>query len=354
MARRTLPPLAALRGFDAAARHLSFTGAAAELGLTQGAVSRQVKALEEDLGQPLFRRLTRRIVLTPEGTAFHRTVEEALALLAEGAGRLRGGPPRRLTLSALPTIASAWLMPRLDGFARRHPGLEVRLLSSIEPVSLAGGEADLAIRVGRLPGQPQHRLAPRIELEMVRDWRGLEAMPFLPDVLVPVCRAEWLPNGPLEPAALAALPLIHVSTRRHAWPDWLRAQGVRLAPQRVQGGLSFSHFFMALEAARKGQGVALVPDILLPGNLPQEGLAVAGTARIASAGSYVLLRQDSRKGEGPLDALHGWLLAEAWRSLMDTHPGGGLGPPPGDIPGREGSEAQGNYAANGGAGRNFR
>ncbi|MFC7609006.1 LysR family transcriptional regulator [Teichococcus aestuarii] len=204
-----------MRGFDAAARHLSFTGAAAELGLTQGAVSRQVKALEEDLGQPLFRRLTRRIVLTPEGAAFHRTVEEALALLAEGAGRLRGGPPRRLTLSALPTIASAWLMPRLDGFARRHPGLEVRLLSSIEPVSLAGGGGP-AIRVGRLPGQPQHRLAPRIELEMVRDWRGLEAMPFLPDVLVPVCRAEWLPNGPLEPAALAALPLIQVSTRRHA------------------------------------------------------------------------------------------------------------------------------------------
>lgn len=348
MARRTLPPLAALRGFDAAARHLSFTGAAAELGLTQGAISRQVKALEEDLGQPLFRRLTRRIVLTPEGAAFHRTVEEALALLAEGAGRLRGGPPRRLTLSALPTIASAWLMPRLDGFARAHPGLEVRLLSSIEPVSLAAGEADLAIRVGRLPGQPQHRLAPRIELEMVRDWRGLEATPFLPDVLVPVCRAAWLPQGPLEASALAALPLIHVSTRRHAWPDWLRAQGVRLAPRLIEGGLSFSHFFMALEAARKGQGVALVPDVLLPPALAAEGLALASRARTPSAGSYVLLRQESRRGEGPLDALHGWLLAEARRSLADMHPGDGLEPSPGDLPGREGSEARENHAANGG------
>lgn len=318
MVRRTLPPLAALRGFDAAARHLSFTGAAAELGLTQGAISRQVKALEDDLGQKLFRRLTRRILLTPEGAAFHRTVEEALALLTQGAERLRGGPPRQLTLSALPTIASAWLMPRLHGFAHRHPGLEVRLLSSIEPASLAAGEADLAIRVGRLPGQPRHRLAPRIDLEMVRDWRGLEATPFLPDVLVPVCHAKWLPQGPLEAAALARLPLIHVSTRQHAWPDWLRAQGVRLTATPAPG-LSLSHFFMALEAARKGQGVALVPDILLPSGLAQEelaeeGLALASTARIPSAGGYVLLRRESRVGEAPLDALHAWLMAEAQRS----------------------------------------
>ncbi|MFB9971612.1 LysR substrate-binding domain-containing protein [Pseudoroseomonas cervicalis] len=315
MARRTLPPLNALRGFDAAARHLSFSLAAAELGLTQGAVSRQVRALEEWLGQPLFRRLTRRVELTEAGRALARLAAETLGALEEGATRLRGGAARqRLVLGALPSITSAWLMPRLDRFARRHPELELRLLSSIEPAVLAPGVLDLAIRVGKLPGRRYQPGAPRVELQMVAGWEGVVAEPLFPDVLVPVCRRDLLPGGrPLAAAALAQLPLLHTTTRPHAWPDWLRAQGVKRIPD-PGAGPGFGHFFMALEAARRGEGVALLPDILLPplaeGGAP-EGLVRASTARIGSAGDYALLLPAARLAEPGLAALRAWLLEEA-------------------------------------------
>lgn len=314
MTRRNLPPLHALRGFEAAARHLSFSQAAAELGLTQGAVSRQVRALEEWFGQPLFRRLTRRVVLTEAGLAMAQLAEETFAALEQGAGRLRHAEGRRrLVLGALPTITSAWLMPRLDRFARRHPGLELRLLASIEPAVLGPGGLDLAIRVGPLPGQRYPALAPRIELDMVASWNGVLAEPLFPDRLVPVCRPALLPGGqPLPAAALARLPLIHTSTRRHAWPDWLRAQGV--PAQAVRGGAlregqpAFGHFFMALEAARRGEGVALVPSVLLP---PDDVLVPAGPPGLRSAGDYVLLLQASRLADPEVAALRGWLLEEA-------------------------------------------
>lgn len=309
MARRSLPPLNTLRGFEAAARHLSFSAAATELGLTQGAISRQVRGLEDWLGQPVFRRMTRRIELTEAGLALFRLVEESFASLEEGAARLRGGAgARRLVLGALPTITSAWLMPRLDRFARRHPGVELRVLSSIEPAVLAPGALDLAIRVGPVPGRRYPPGAPRIELQMVESWAGLVAEPLFPDVLVPVCRPDLLPAGqPLPAAELAKLPLIHTATRRHAWPDWLRAQGVRGGALRP-GQPGFGHFFMALEAARRGEGVALVPDVLLPAD---GALVPASAARIPSAGDYVLLLPAARAADPDLLALRAWLLEEA-------------------------------------------
>ncbi|WP_160000437.1 LysR substrate-binding domain-containing protein [Roseomonas sp. 18066] len=319
MARRTLPPLHALRGFEAAARLLSFSAAAEELGVTQGAVSRQVRALEDWLGRPVFHRMTRRVALTEAGQAMARLAEDAFGLLEDGAARLRGAGPQRLVLGALPTITSAWLMPRLDRFAKRHPELELRLLSSIAPAALAPGELDVAIRVGPLPGRRYPARAPRIELQMVASWAGLVAEPLFPDVLVPVCRAELLPGGaPVTAAELAGMPLLHTSTRRHAWPDWLRAQGA-WGGAMLPGQPSFGHFFMALEAARRGQGVALVPDVLLPAaGLPMPGaLVTASTARIASAGEYFFLFPASRAQEAGIAALRGWLLEEAAQTRLD-------------------------------------
>ena len=146
MRKRRLPPLNALRGFEASARHLSFTKAAEELNLTQGAVSRQVQELEAYCGEPLFRRMTRRIELTPEGEQFFRVVEAMLDDLERAANRFgRRDAKKKLTITALPTIATVWLMPRLHLFTSRNPDIEVRIVSSIEPADLLATEAGAVI-----------------------------------------------------------------------------------------------------------------------------------------------------------------------------------------------------------------
>jgi LysR family glycine cleavage system transcriptional activator len=314
MRKRRLPPLNALRGFDAAARHLSFTKAAEELHLTQGAISRQVKELELHLGQDLFRRLTRRIELTNEGEQFFQTVEAILDELERAGGRFAQTRDRTtLTVSVLPTIASIWLMPRLHVLNRLHPEIELRVVSSIEPADLLAHEADVAIRVGRLPGRHYERNQPRIELTMLTRWEGVHADELFPDKLVPVCAPELLAQGPVTPAELAYRPLIHTSTRRHAWPDWLKAHGVRAAVES-DPGLQFGHFFMSLDAARQGRGVALVPDILLAQGESMRGLVMPVASDIESAGEYYLLIHESRLDDPHVQHFRSWALNEAFRA----------------------------------------
>ncbi|MFO1147479.1 MAG: transcriptional regulator GcvA [Alsobacter sp.] len=313
MRKRRLPPLNALRGFEAAARQLSFTKAAAELHVTQGAVSRQVRELEIYLGVDLFRRLTRRIELTDEGSEFLLGIGDAFDEIERASDHLRKRRSHAtLTISALPTIASLWLMPRLHVFTQQHPGIEVRIVSSIEPADLLAHDADVAIRVGRLPGRRYERTQPRIELEMVSNWSGVHAEELFPDVLVPVCRPDLLvlEDARQSPADLARLPLIHTTTRRFAWPDWLRAHGIRL-PASGSPALEFGHFFMSLEAARKGRGVAIVPNFLLAYYEGADDLAVPVKTDIASAGEYYLLVHESRLEDPNVRAFRSWLLTEA-------------------------------------------
>lgn len=314
MSARRLPPLNALRGFEAAARHLSFTRAAQELHLTQGAVSRQVKELEAYLGHPLFHRLTRRIELTPEGEQFFKAIETALAGIEHAAGHARHRTPMTtLTISALPTLASTWLMPRLHRFTSRSPDVDVRVLTSIEPANLLATDADVAIRVGKLPGRHYNRRQPRIELTMVESWDGVSADELFPDRLVPVCAPGLLADEPWSVEEIAHAPLIHTTTRRHAWPDWLRWHGTR--PRRAPDPhLQFGHFFIALDAARAGRGIALVPDILLTDDPQEKGLIVAHASTITSAGAYYLLAHDTRLAKPAIQAFRTWLLDEATRA----------------------------------------
>ncbi|MFK8251896.1 LysR substrate-binding domain-containing protein [Ancylobacter terrae] len=311
MRKRRLPPLNALRGFEAAARHLSFTLAAGELHLTQGAVSRQVKELETELGQELFVRHTRRIELTPEGEQFFRVVEGVFDELERAAQRLvRRRSDPAITISALPTIATVWLMPRLHLLVARHPEIEARIVSSIEAADLLAHDADIAIRVGRLPGRRYERTQPRIELPMVTRWDGVHADELFADRLVPVCAPALLGSELREAADLLAYPLIHTTTRRYAWPDWLRANGVRYDTEG-DPHLQFGHFFMALDAARQGRGIALIPDILLTQDEAARGLCVPYASEIASAGEYYLLIHESRMDDPRVQAFRSWLLDEA-------------------------------------------
>lgn len=314
MRKRRLPPLNALRGFDAAARHLSFTKAAEELNLTQGAVSRQVKELELHLGQELFHRFTRRIELTAEGEQFFHSVESMLDELERAAGRFTRRRDRAvLTVSVLPTIASVWLMPRLHYFTSQHPEIELRVVSSIEPADLLAHEADVAIRVGRLPGRHYERNQPRIELTMLTRWDGVHADELFPDRLVPVCSPDLIGETDITPADLARWPLIHTSTRRHAWPDWLKAHGVRAAVE-IEQTLQFGHFFMSLDAARQGRGIALVPDIVLAHQDGMRGLVIPVAGGLDSAGEYYLLIHETRLDERHVQQFRSWALTEAFRA----------------------------------------
>lgn len=311
MRKRRLPPLNALKGFEAAARHLSFTRAAEELHLTQGAISRQVKELEVELGQDLFVRHTRRIELTAEGEQFYRVVEGVFDELERAALRLtRRRSDPAITISALPTIATVWLMPRLHLLVARHPEIEARIVSSIEAADLLAHDADIAIRVGRLPGRRYERNQPRIELPMVTRWDGVHADELFADRLVPVCAPTLLTGDVREAADLLAYPLIHTTTRRYAWPDWLRANGARYEGES-DPHLQFGHFFMALDAARQGRGIALVPDILLAQDEGARGLCLPYSSEIASAGEYYLLIHESRLEDPRVQIFRSWILDEA-------------------------------------------
>ena len=310
---RHLPPLTALRAFEAAARHCSFTQAAEELGVTQGAVSRQIRGLEAFLALSLFRRFTRRLELTEAGRSYQAAAAAALDEIESATLRLKGGSRRRVvTISVLPTISSFWLMPRLAAFAQQVPDVELRIVTSIEPVDLQDGTADAAIRVGRLPGEAFAADQPRIEMQMVADWRGVRADFLFPDVLVPIGSAELLAAGrPETVAALRQFRLIHVTTRRYAWHDWLRAHRAEFDPER--NALHFGHFFMAMDAARAGRGVAIVPTILLRHYESAGRIVRVFEPDVSSAGSYHLLIHESRSRDPALQRLRAWLQQEAAR-----------------------------------------
>jgi LysR family transcriptional regulator, glycine cleavage system transcriptional activator len=309
--KRRLPPLNTLRGFEASARHLSFTKAAEELFLTQGAISRQVKELEIDLNQKLFRRYTRRIELTNEGERFYQVVESVLDNLEHATARLdRKNTRKTLTISALPTIANAWLMPRLHLLANSHPDIEVQILSSIEPADLLAHEADIAIRVGKLPGRRYDKLQPRIDLSMVAKWDNVHADELFPDRLIPVCSPRLMAQPISSVSALSQQPLIHTTTRRNAWPDWFRAHNVKVAV-KMDPKLQFGHFFMAIEAARQGRGVALVPDVLITEANAMRELTVPIAASVLSAGEYYLLIHESRLVDPHIQKFRAWVLSQA-------------------------------------------
>lgn len=307
---RKLPSLNAVRTFEAAARHMSFSRAADELCVTQGAVSRQVKALETYLGVSLFVRLTRAVQLTEHGRQYLAIVRETFDRLEEATSRIVGQPESGvLTVNVLPTLAMRWLIPRLPRFTAAYPGIEVRMITSIRPVHFGRDDLDVAIRVGVPPHtQPSHN-GPRIDLEMAEDWTGVRTIALFPDVLVPVC-SSVLCNGavPLRrPADLAKHLLLHTATRSHAWPDWLRAIGLEHAV--AQDGPAFGHFFMTLQAAMEGRGVALLPRILVEGDLASGSLVIPFEAAAESSGAYYLLCRERQWGFPKIRAFRQWLLS---------------------------------------------
>lgn len=300
---RQLPPLNALRAFEAAARHLSFTRAGEELHVTHGAVSRQIQSLETWLGRRLFRRLNRRVELTEAGTALVAEIGAALDRIALASVRIREeGRVRVLRINALPTFTIRWLIPRLSGFQRRHPQVEVRVTTSTERIDRLPETFDVVIR-----GGPD-------------SYRGYHAEAFLAEMRLPVCapglRARLKLN---EPADLRRHTLLHSDTLPGVWPDWLSLAGVAgLVPAHT---LTFEHFYLSVQAAIDELGVAMGPSALVAEDL-ESGRLVAPFPDIAlPARSYYWYRPEGKAADPVIEAFCQWLAQVSDPGAASRMPG---------------------------------
>ena len=302
MAER-LPPLSALRTFEAAARHLSFTRAAEELHVTQAAVSHQIKGLEADLGARLFRRLNRCLLLTDEGQLLVPSVRRAFDELAAGVERVRerccGGA---LTISTTPSIAANWLASRLGRFQALRPEFEIRLMATPRLVEFAREGVDCGIRYG------------------FGDWPGLLAERLFNATLTPVCSPRLLegPEPLREPADLARHTLLHALDDMDDWRLWLRAAGaLGIDPQR---GPKFELMPLALQAAISGTGVAITRGPLADEALAAGLLVQPFDLELPSECAYYFVVPELRAEQPKIQAFRAWLLEEVAAATAGPRP----------------------------------
>jgi LysR family transcriptional regulator, regulator of gene expression of beta-lactamase len=281
-------PLNALRAFEAAARHLSFTRAAIELCVSQAAVSHQVGALEARLGAPLFRRLPRGLALTDEGSALAPVLSEAFDRIGATLDRFIDGRFHEvLTVGVVGTFATGWLLPRLERFASANPTVDLRVHTNNNRVDLAGEGLDLAIRFGD------------------GAWHGVEATALIGAPLTPLC-APALAARLRQPADLGGERLLR-SYRSDEWPRWFDVAGAECPPLR---GPVFDSSPAMANAAATGAGVALLPAAMFATDL-SSGRLVRPFAAEIDAGRYWLTRLRSRTETPAMRAFRAWICAAA-------------------------------------------
>jgi len=294
-----VPPLELLVAFEAAARHLSFTRAGDEIALTQSAVSRQIQALEERLGVPLFRRLHRALVLTEEGRAFQQATTEALTAIDRASRALRqGGDTRPVVVSTTAGFAGLWLIPRLTSFVSVHPEVDVRISTGTALANLDRDGVDVAVRYRSV------------------DLLPAGAVPLFGETVFPVCspRLERAAGAALKvPADLAGHTLLRMepdgSNQLQDWGLWLHAmQLIQLKPAAV---LHFSSYDQLVQAAVAGQGVALGRVPLIDRLLKARKLIVPFADAVVSPKGYCMLVAPGAVRRPEVAAFTAWLAAEA-------------------------------------------
>ncbi len=293
--RRKIPSLQALACFDAAARHQSYTRAAQELSLTQGAVSRQLTALEDFVGVALFRRTRHGVTLTGRGRDYATQVALRLQALEQDTLEVMSAAGRAsvLHLAAVPTFATRWLIPRLPSLKQQQPELTVHIETRTRAFMFADTPFDAAL----FAGTP----------EQVAQWAGTQATKLLDEVVLPVCSPALLQGqSSLSPEAMAELPLLQQSTRMEAWRQWFEAQGVA-APQALAGP-RFELFSMTAAAAVQGLGMALVPRLLISTELARGDLVVACERALVNQRAYYLVRPAVEENAPVTQAFLDWLL----------------------------------------------
>jgi LysR family glycine cleavage system transcriptional activator len=298
MERRRLPPLNALRAFEAAARHLNFSRAADELAVTPGAVSQQIQNLEDYVGAALFKRTPKGLLLTDAAQTALPALREAFDRLAEAASLLTAAVDgRRLTVSVAPSFAAKWLVPRLGAFEAAHPQVDVWLSADMEIVDFASGEIDLAIRygTGRYP--------------------GLEVIKLMSETVIPVASPALLEAAPLDdPADLARHILLHdgspdADDSCPDWAMWLAARGVR----GVDGsrGPRFNQSSLVIEAAVGGRGVALAKRALAQADLDAGRLVAPLQIATAVDFAYFVVHPKAKGRLPQVKAFVGWITRQA-------------------------------------------
>jgi LysR family glycine cleavage system transcriptional activator len=290
---RRLPPLNALKAFEAAARHESFTRAAEELCVTQGAVSHQVKALELELGVKLFNRERQRLIITEAGREYLTVLRDALDRIAVGTERLlQRQSSGVLTISTSPDFAAKWLVNRLGRFAEDHPTIDLRVSATLHHVDFAREDVDLAVRHGD------------------GNWPGFDVARLSSENLFPVCSPKLLAGRHrlIKPADVLRFPLIHVDDRKECtrWLDAAGVQGVELSHGPVLNRAS-----MVIDAAIDGQGIALARTTLAATDLISGRLVRPFAEELRLSKTYWIICPKATATVPKIVLFRDWLLAEA-------------------------------------------
>lgn len=294
-----LPPLSALRAFEAAARLGRMTAAAEELSVTPGAISRQVRQLEQHLGVPLFDGSKARPTLTPAAHVLQPVLTHAFAHIADAVREVSDPSRGALDVACFSTFTVKWLIPRLFDFQAQHPGIEVRLRTTDASTEAGRTQGDLAITAAEATGARDTHREQRLFTE------------HLGPVLSPELAQRVALHQPADLADPALAPLrLHTRTRRNAWAMWSAAAGATVPPPTpAQAGPEFEHYYFTLEAAVRGLGIAVAPWHLVMDDV-LAGRLVAPLGFVASGYDYVMHRRTS----GPLprlDVFCDWLQAQA-------------------------------------------
>ena len=285
-----LPPLKALKVFEASARQLSFTRAAEELYVTQAAVSHQIKALEDFLGIKLFMRKNRSLLLTEEGQSYYLDIKEIFNGLYEATERLLArGEKGAITVSLQPSFAIQWLVPRLKTFNALHPEIDVRIKAVEQADHSLTEDVDIAIYYGR------------------GNWPGLHVSKLHEEYLIPVCSPMLLSGPkPLESIKdLANHTLLHDNSRKD-WKRWFKTVGVKGG--NVNHGPIFSHTAMVVQAAVHGQGIALAHSVLAKPEIDSGRLVCPFTEVLMSNSSHYIVCREEQSEVGKIAAFREWVL----------------------------------------------
>jgi LysR family glycine cleavage system transcriptional activator len=292
-----LPSLSALRTFEAAARHLSFTKAAVELNLTQSAVSRQIRLMEEYLGVLLFQRVKQRIVLTDAGRSYVNDIRAALEQMQAATVNLLAhqGKGGMLNLATPPAFGTKWLIPRLYRFSDAHPEILINLSTRAKPFDFATEAIDAAIHYGS------------------NDWPGVLSDPLVGHEMVVVCSPAYLDSHATlkGPDDLSTHTLLQQTVRPNLWREWMEAKGSDVA--HAWSGPRFEHFYMIMQAAVGSLGVALLPRLLVNDDLQAGRLVIPFDSSYASRDAYCLVYPAAKRNDPKLELLRRWLVDEAKR-----------------------------------------
>jgi LysR family glycine cleavage system transcriptional activator len=282
--------LAGLRSFEAAARHKSMTRAAAELNVTQGAISRSIRALQSELGFPLLAQSKPSLQLTPLGEAMFAELTYSFDRIRKVLGRLRNEERERtLRIDVLPTFGLRLLIPRLPEFKRLYPDMQLDVVVGEGPINFDDDRVDVGIRYGK------------------GDWPQTKSYRILEEELIVVCAPGLLRTGEIDPAQLRADQMIRHMTRLEAWGEWF--ESLHLAPRQA-AGLGFEHFFMVIEAAVVGIGFALLPRFLIREELADGRLVVASSHTLRREQGYFLMCSPEQQHNPRVVGFRRWLYQQ--------------------------------------------